>query len=95
MARGAGTLPHKAIIHVAGISMLWRSSERSMRGSVRNAISLARERGFGSVAFPLIGAGTDGGGRKRVLELMQDELARLEFDGEVRIVCLMAPDATV
>ncbi len=87
VATGAGRLPHKAIIHVAGINMLWRSSERSIRGSVRSAISLARERSFGSVAFPLIGAGTGGGGRERVLELMQDELARLEFDGEVRIVC--------
>ena len=27
----AGKLPFKAIIHVAGISMWWRSSERSIR----------------------------------------------------------------
>src|SRR5438552_6741988 len=31
---GPGRLPFKAIIHVAGISMLWRSSERSIRASV-------------------------------------------------------------
>src|SRR5271166_4673352 len=30
----AGRLPHKAIIHVAGINMLWRSSERSICDSV-------------------------------------------------------------
>src|ERR1700745_1315726 len=40
----AGRLPHKAIIHVAGINMLWRSSERSIRDSVRNAIELATQR---------------------------------------------------
>src|SRR5579863_3158040 len=33
-----GRLPFKAIIHVAGIDMYWRSSERSIRDSVRNAL---------------------------------------------------------
>src|SRR6202051_3082228 len=33
---GSGTLLFKAIIHVAGINMLWRASERSIRDSVRN-----------------------------------------------------------
>src|SRR3954449_9105259 len=36
----AGQLPFKAIIHVAGISLLWRSSEWSVRESVRNAMAL-------------------------------------------------------
>jgi O-acetyl-ADP-ribose deacetylase (regulator of RNase III) len=83
---GAGRLPFKAIIHVAGISMWWRSSERSIRDSVRNALTLAASRGFRSIAFPLIGAGTGGGSEERVLELMQSELESCEFEGEVRIV---------
>lgn len=83
---GAGRLPHQAIIHVAGISMLWRSSERSIRDSVRSAMRIAVERGYRSIAFPLIGAGTGGSRQDRVLEMMKDELSRLEFDGEVRIV---------
>lgn len=83
---GAGRLPFKAIIHVAGISMWWRSSERSIRDSVRNALSLAASRGFRSIAFPLIGAGTGGGSEERVLELMQSELQSCQFEGEVRIV---------
>jgi hypothetical protein len=37
----AGRLPFKGIIHVAGINMLWRVSEWSIRQSVRNAIVLA------------------------------------------------------
>lgn len=83
---GAGKLPFKAIIHVAGINMLWRSSEWSVRESVRNAMTLANERGFRSIAFPLIGAGSGGGKADRVQRWMEDELSRIEFDGEVRIV---------
>ena len=82
----AGRLPFKGIIHVAGINMLWRSSERSIRGSVRNAIGLASQRGYRSIAFPLIGAGSGGGKRDRVLAIMLDALRELEFDGEVRVV---------
>lgn len=35
VATGAGRLPFKAIIHVAGISMWWRSSETSILIPVR------------------------------------------------------------
>ncbi len=87
VATSAGRLGYRAIIHVAGISMFWRSSESSVRGSVRSAMRLAREAGFRSVAFPLIGAGTGGGSEDVVLRIMQDELAGVEFDGEVRLVC--------
>jgi O-acetyl-ADP-ribose deacetylase (regulator of RNase III) len=83
---GAGKLPFRAIIHVAGINLLWRSSERSIRDSVRNAIALARQHGYHSIALPLVGAGSGGGKPDRVLEIMQDELATIEFEGEVRIV---------
>src|SRR6266478_4848074 len=48
----AGRLPFKGIIHVAGINMLWRASERSIRDSAKNAIRLAYEKGFKSLAFP-------------------------------------------
>ncbi len=82
----AGRLPHKAIIHVAGISMLWRSSERSIRESTRNALRLAGEREFQSIAFPLIGAGTGGGSADKVLDIMQDEIGKCMFDGEVWLV---------
>ncbi len=83
---GAGKLPFRAIIHVAGISMWWRSSERSIRDSVRNALALATQHGFQSIAFPLIGAGTGGGSEADVLAMMQSELSECTFDGHVRIV---------
>ena len=83
---GAGTLPFRFIIHVAGISMWWRSSERSIRDSVRNAIALAIEHKCKSIAFPLIGAGTGGGSTDKVLTMMQDELKSCDFSGRVLIV---------
>ena len=82
----AGRLPFRAIIHVAGISLFWRSSERAIRGCVRNALGIAREKGYRSIAFPLIGAGTGGYPPEQVLEIMHGEAGRNEYDGEVRIV---------
>ena len=82
----AGRLPFRAIIHVAGIDMLWRSSERAIRGCVRSALAIARERGYRSVAFPLIGAGTGGFSPERALEIMEDEASQIDYDGEVRLV---------
>jgi O-acetyl-ADP-ribose deacetylase len=85
---GPGRLPFRAIIHVAGINLLWRSSERSIRASVRNALLLARERGYRSIAVPLIGAGSGGGSPEQVLKFMRQELQSLQdrYDGEVIIV---------
>jgi O-acetyl-ADP-ribose deacetylase len=82
----AGRLPFKSIIHVAGINMFWRSSERSIRDSTRNAIALASKRGYRSIAIPLIGAGSGGGKSDRVQSVIEDELTTCHFDGEVRIV---------
>jgi len=83
---GAGRLPFRAIIHVAGISLFWLSSERSVRDSVRNAMQIAEARGYRSIAFPLVGAGTGGGDEDTVEAIMRTELERIEFDGEVRLV---------
>jgi O-acetyl-ADP-ribose deacetylase (regulator of RNase III) len=70
----AGRLPFKGIIHVAGINMLWRASEPSIRDSVQNTIRLADEKGFRSMAFPLIGAGSGGFNQERAKTLMMNEL---------------------
>ncbi len=82
----AGRLPFKAIIHVAGINMLWRASEWSIRQCVRNAMTLAHEKGFRSIAFPLIGAGSGGVNQERAKTIMEDELAKMESPMEVRLV---------
>jgi O-acetyl-ADP-ribose deacetylase (regulator of RNase III) len=83
---GPGRLPFKAIIHVAGINLLWQSSERSIRRAARNALAIAQEKGYRSIAFPLIGAGSGGGSPMKVLEFLCDELQSIDYDGEVRIV---------
>lgn len=86
VATGAGRSPYRAIIHVAGINLLWRSSEWSIRESVRNAMRLAVNRGDRSIALPLIGAGSGAGNASRILSWMTDELTRIAYDGEVVLV---------
>lgn len=86
VATGAGRLPFKLIIHVAGINMLWRASERSIRDSVSNALRVAREHGIRSLALPLIGAGSGGFNEDRVLSLMVDTLKPEPGDLDITIV---------
>lgn len=68
--------PFKAIIHVAGISMLWRSSEKAIRSCVRNALKIASEKSYGSIAFPLIGTGTGGYAPEKAIEIMRSTKSR-------------------
>lgn len=86
VATSAGRLPFKIIIHVAGINMLWRASEQSIRDSVSNALRIARERGVRSLALPLIGAGSGGFDEDRVLSLITSALEPEADDLEVTIV---------
>ncbi|NOJ80596.1 macro domain-containing protein [Myxococcus xanthus] len=82
----AGRLPFKAIIHVAGIDLLWRASVRSIQDSVRNALAKAREQGLRSVAFPVIGAGSGSFDEARALELMRQVLDVEAGALDVRVV---------
>jgi len=86
----AGKLPFKAIIHVAGINMFWMASERSIRDSVRNAIRVAQENRFQSIAFPLIGAGSGSFNQDKAKALMLDELDKLDVEISVTIVVFKA-----
>jgi O-acetyl-ADP-ribose deacetylase (regulator of RNase III) len=81
-----GGLPFKGIIHAAGISMWWRSSEYSIRKSCPYASRIAQEHGFKSIAFPRIGAGTGGGSVAQVDRIMADQLGREKYDGRVVVV---------
>ncbi len=82
----AGKLPFKGIIHVAGINMFWRASEKSIRDSVRNAIKVAEEHGFQSIAYPLIGAGSGSFNQEKAKQIMLDVLQKLESPLEVTVV---------
>ncbi len=67
---GAGRLPFRGIVHVAGINMFWRASPESVCDCVKNAMKLVDEHAFTSVAFPLIGAGSGGMNEERSLAAM-------------------------
>jgi O-acetyl-ADP-ribose deacetylase (regulator of RNase III) len=82
----AGKLPHRAIIHVAGINMFWRSTRQSIRLSVLSAMEIVDRERFASVAFPVVGAGTGGFGEDGALALMQDAFAQVESPAAVTIV---------
>jgi O-acetyl-ADP-ribose deacetylase (regulator of RNase III) len=82
----AGRLPYQGIIHVAGINLLWRASEQSIRDSVTNALARAREQGFRSVAFPVIGAGSGGFNEARALEVMLSVLEAGAGELDVTVV---------
>jgi O-acetyl-ADP-ribose deacetylase len=83
---GPGRLPYAGIIHVAGIDLLWRASERSICDSVRNALVLASEHQLQRVALPVIGAGSGGFGEARALELILRTLGELEVGGRATVV---------
>jgi O-acetyl-ADP-ribose deacetylase (regulator of RNase III) len=91
VATSAGRLPHPAIIHVAGINLLWRASERSIRDSVRNAVAVAGQFGLRSLAFPIIGAGSGGSDPARAERTMIESLNALESPIEVWLVRFRPP----
>lgn len=88
---GAGRLPLRAIIHVAGLTMLWRSSESIVRQCVRSALAIAESHQLRSIAIPLIGAGTGGLDAGRVQQAIVDEATASSYGGKV-IVVRFRPD---
>src|SRR5262249_40930732 len=83
---GAGRLGYRGIIHVAGINMLWRASGESIRRSVSSAMSIVADRGFASIAFPIIGAGSGGFDAARALGVMVDAFNMIETPARVKVV---------
>lgn len=82
----AGKLPFKGIIHVAGINMLWTASEWSIRESTRNAVRLAHEKGFTSMAFPLVGAGSGRSNQEKTRAIILDELSKMDVPMLIKVV---------
>jgi len=82
----AGNLSFKGIIHVAGINIFWRATETSIRRSVDNAMRIVEAHGFGSVAFPIIGAGTGSFNKDKALSIMLDQFRQQIFTARVLIV---------
>jgi O-acetyl-ADP-ribose deacetylase (regulator of RNase III) len=86
VSTSAGRLPYKAIIHVAGINLLWRASKTSIAESVRSAMAVAERLGVRSLAFPIIGAGSGGFDPGEAERIMSDALASLSSPIAVTIV---------
>lgn len=87
----AGRLPYRALIHVAGINMLWRASPASVEDSVRNAVKLAESLGLASLALPLIGAGSGGMNPARAERLVCQALNSLQSPLRVIVVRYRKP----
>lgn len=83
---GAGKLPFKGIIHVAGLNHCWMTSELIIRKCVRSALTIANEKKFKSLAFPLIGAGTGGMSRDVSLRFMLEEVENSTYGGRALLI---------
>ncbi|MCU0492563.1 MAG: macro domain-containing protein [Chloroflexaceae bacterium] len=83
---GAGQLPHRGIIHVASITMWGSSSPTIIRRCVASALALAQDKGFESIAFPVLGSGSAGIAEQTALTAMCESLRVLTFAGSVRVV---------
>jgi O-acetyl-ADP-ribose deacetylase len=83
---GPGTLPFQAIIHVAGINLLWFATKYSIQESVRNAMVIVDTKSYSSVAFPIIGSGSGSRSRETSLAFMLEAFDALESGASVRLV---------
>jgi O-acetyl-ADP-ribose deacetylase (regulator of RNase III) len=83
---GAGLLPYRGIIHVAGIDLLWRASRASIRDSAQSAIALARDRGFATLAMPVIGSGSGGFAEPEALAILEGAVRDADGGPDVTIV---------
>jgi O-acetyl-ADP-ribose deacetylase (regulator of RNase III) len=83
---GAGSLPFKAIIHVAGINLLWTATKYSIQQSVRSAMEIIDGKGYRSVAFPVIGSGSGSRSREKAMAYMIEAFGTLNSGASARIV---------
>jgi O-acetyl-ADP-ribose deacetylase (regulator of RNase III) len=83
---GAGRLSFKCIIHVAGINMLWRASEYSIRESVKNAMMVGEKEQIRSLAFPIIGAGSGSFDQKKAERIMLETFEQIHSELSVVLV---------
>lgn len=87
----AGNLPYRSIIHVASISLWWRSSKPIIQDAVKSAMSIAEQLGLHSIAFPILGAGSGGLDSENAENIMIQTFAELSNDIAVVIVRYSKP----
>jgi O-acetyl-ADP-ribose deacetylase (regulator of RNase III) len=89
----SGNLNYKGIIHVAGINFLWTATEKSILSSTHNAIKLAEEKSFRSIALPLIGAGSGRYKPDKVLKIMIEEIK--QHKSKMRVIIVVKEGITL
>jgi O-acetyl-ADP-ribose deacetylase (regulator of RNase III) len=82
----AGKLRFLAIIHVAGINMLWRASSYSIQESAKSGVAEATKLGARSIAFPIIGAGSGGFNSQRAEKILIEALTQSKSDLQIVVV---------
>ena len=82
----AGKLNFQAIIHVASIDMFWSASEISISNSVVNAMKLAEQLGFTSIAFPVLGVGSGRFNAEQAETIMRNAFSKIDSNIAVVLV---------
>lgn len=70
---GGGKL-NQDLIHVAGLNLFWVATPESIQKAAVSAVEAAWERGYKTIAMPLIGAGVGGQTPLQVENLIKDAL---------------------
>jgi O-acetyl-ADP-ribose deacetylase (regulator of RNase III) len=95
---GAGELPARKIIHTPG--PVWRGGghgeEKLLRSCYEKSLALARESGFGTIAFPAISTGVYGYPIEKAASVALAAGRKFEKDfDEIRYVCFSRRDLEV
>jgi O-acetyl-ADP-ribose deacetylase (regulator of RNase III) len=69
-----GNLKAKYVIHAASMRLGGATTAESLRGSTRNSLARAKEKGVRSVAFPAVGTGIAGFPMKDCAAIMLEEV---------------------
>ena len=92
---GGGKLAARYVIHAASMRLGGATTEEALRGSTRNSLKRAAEKGLESIAFPAIGTGIAGFPISRcaavMLEEVRDHLNRPTSLKRIEFVLFDAP----
>ncbi|MEM7754811.1 MAG: macro domain-containing protein [Planctomycetota bacterium] len=82
----AGRLPLRGIIHVASLEWYWVPTRDGVRRGVYEAIRIAKQAGYQTLAFPVLGSGTGGMKVDDAIAVMREGLENVDDDLHVRVV---------